>query len=84
MLELFDATKTYVQGRRTVNGPTAHGLAVTAMMSLVIPFVLIGLQKARSNRDRVLYFAALTLVIAGSISTVRKTSIIAAAFLVCE
>lgn len=63
-------------GRQNVTGPTAHGLAVTVMLAMALPFALVGLLEARQRRQRYLYGLAALLIFLGCFSTVRKTGVI--------
>ena len=65
----FDET-----GRRNITGPTAHGLAATTMLGLVLPFAVVGFMQARDWRRKLLYAAAMALILTGTIATVRKTA----------
>lgn len=65
----FDAT-----GRRNITGPTAHGLAATMMLGMVLPFAVVGFMQARDRRRKLLYAAAMALILTGTIATVRKTA----------
>jgi hypothetical protein len=63
-------------GRLNVTGPTAHGLAVTVVLAMALPFALIGLLEARQRRPKYLYALAAGLIFLGCFSTVRKTGVI--------
>ncbi len=65
-----------VEARKTIVGPTEHGLAVTTMLSLVVPFAVVGFMDTKGDR-RWLYAAALGLMIGASLSTERKTGVLA-------
>jgi O-antigen ligase len=67
----FDET-----GRRGITGPTAHGLAVTTMLSFVVPLALMAVRRARELRPKIIYAAITAILLAGSISTVRKSAAI--------
>ena len=47
------------------------------MLTLALPFAVIGLTSARTSGRKVLYGLAVALIIAGAVSTQRKTSVIA-------
>jgi hypothetical protein len=60
-------------------GPTQHGLAIATMLTLALPFAVLGLTAARTRARKVLYGLAVVLILAGAVCTQRKTSIIAPA-----
>ncbi|UGS37744.1 hypothetical protein [Capillimicrobium parvum] len=62
--------------RPLIVGPTEHGLAVTTMLSIALPFALLGLLDARVPRHRIAYGLAVGLIIAGAMSTERKTGVV--------
>jgi hypothetical protein len=62
--------------RKVIVGPTEHGLAVTSMLALVMPFALIGIAEARGNL-RWYYALAIALMLGAALSTERKTGVIA-------
>jgi O-antigen ligase len=64
-------------GRPTITGPTGHGLAVAAILAMVLPFALIGLIEARSRASRILYGLAVAALLAGGVATLRKTAFVA-------
>lgn len=64
-------------GRRSVTGPTAHGLAITTMFGMAVPFALVGMFSSRVRGSRVVNGAVVALLLAGSVATVRKTGIVA-------
>lgn len=64
-------------GRADTFGPTDHGLVVTTMLTVVMPFAVLRLLEARSRWRRVLYGLALTVLLAAGLATLRKTSLIA-------
>lgn len=67
-------------GRKSVVGPTIHPLAVAMMMSLALPFALLGFLSSRERRQKWLYCIAVVLMIAAAFGTQRKTSVVAPAF----
>jgi polysaccharide biosynthesis protein PslJ len=64
-------------GRLTVDGPTSEPLELAALLAMVIPFAVIGAADATTRRRRVMYIVAATILLAGSIATQRKTSVVA-------
>jgi len=63
-------------GRVTVVGPTVHGLAVTALMTMVIPFALVRMLDASTRRRRLMYAGIFLLLLAGAIATDKKTAVV--------
>jgi O-antigen ligase len=64
-----------VEARKTIVGPTEHGLAVTAMLVMTLPFALVGFIR-RTDKKRWLYAAAVALIVAAALSTERKTAVL--------
>ncbi|HEX7298618.1 MAG TPA: O-antigen ligase family protein [Solirubrobacteraceae bacterium] len=67
-------------GRKSIIGPTIHPLAVAMMMSLSLPFALMGFLSSTERRTKILYALATILMIAAAFGTQRKTSVVAPAF----
>jgi O-antigen ligase len=67
-------------GRKSIVGPTIHPLAVAMMMSLALPFALMGIVSSKERRDKILYGLAAGLMVAAALATQRKTSIVAPIF----
>ena len=66
-------------GRVAVFGPTLSGLAVTAMLVMVMPFALVRMFDARSRRSRRSWWLnaiAFTLMLAAAAATDRKTALL--------
>jgi hypothetical protein len=63
-------------GRKTVVGPGNHPLAAAMMLSLVLPFAVMGLLRSTERRSKVLYALAAALMIGGAVATQRKTAFI--------
>ena len=66
-------------GRRLIQGPTQHGLEIATLLAMALPLAMVGLIGASSLRRRALYGLVVALLFAGSVSTYRKTAIIAPA-----
>lgn len=62
--------------RPQIVGPTEHGLAVTTMLSMALPFAIVGLMDARNLTRKAAYAAAATLILAAALSTERKTGVV--------
>jgi hypothetical protein len=63
-------------GRKTIVGPTIHPLAAAMMLSLVLPFAVMGLLRTEDRRAKVFYAIAAALMIGGAAATQRKTAFI--------
>jgi hypothetical protein len=63
-------------GRKTVVGPGNHPLAAAMMLSLVLPFAVMGLMRSTQTRAKVGYAVASALMIGGAVATQRKTAFI--------
>jgi hypothetical protein len=61
-------------GRPAVTGPTQHGLALTTVLALALPFAVVGIEKAWEQRHKVAYALATALILAGAVATLRKTA----------
>jgi O-antigen ligase/polysaccharide polymerase Wzy-like membrane protein len=64
-------------GRRLIVGPTEHGLEVVSMLSMALPIAIVGLMQDTRTRNRVLYGLAICLLVGASLSTYRKSAILA-------
>jgi hypothetical protein len=64
-------------GRRIVLGPGEISLEAAAMMSMALPIALVGIMQSAKWRGRMLYGLAASVLLAGAISTYRKTALIA-------
>jgi hypothetical protein len=62
-------------GRPTIAGPTQHGIAVAAMFAMALPFAVVGMIRTTKGRRR-LYAVAVGLLLAGAVSTGRKTGLV--------
>jgi hypothetical protein len=67
-------------GRKSIVGPTIHPLAISMMMTLALPFALVGLLSSSERRSKILYAIAAGLMVAAALATQRKTSVVAPAF----
>jgi hypothetical protein len=63
--------------RRSITGPTTHGLAVTAMLAMAVGFAIALLLETKERRRRVAYGIATGVILAGAVSTQRKTAAVA-------
>lgn len=71
-----------LDSRAEVFGPTEHGLAIATILTLALPFAVLGVVSTRTRMRKVLYGLAVALIFAGAVCTQRKTSIIAPAIVV--
>ncbi len=62
--------------RPQIVGPTEHGLAVTTMLSMALPFAVVGMLDARRLARKACYGVAAGLIVAGAMSTERKTAVV--------
>ena len=71
-------------GRPLIVGPTAHGLAVTSMLTIALPFAVLPLLTTKRTYKRIGYIVIIGLILAAEVSTARKTAFVApvAAFIV--
>jgi len=63
-------------GRPAVTGPAQHGLAATTMLALALPFAAVRIFGDQGRNKRILYAAATAIILAGTVSTLRKTAMI--------
>jgi O-antigen ligase len=67
-----------VDGNRPqVVGPTDHGLALTSMLTIALPFAILPLLEAKQLGKRVLYLVIIGLILAAELATDRKTAVVA-------
>jgi hypothetical protein len=64
------------EGRVTVVGPTLHGLELTTLLMVVMPFALVRFFDATSRRSRWLNALAVVLMLGAAASTDRKTALL--------
>jgi O-antigen ligase len=62
--------------RPIIVGPTEHGLAVTTMLSMALSFAVVALLDARTWGRRAAYGLCVALMLAGALSTERKTGVV--------
>jgi hypothetical protein len=63
-------------GRKTVVGPGFHPLAAAMMLSLVLPFAVVGVLRSERRRTKLLYGMAACLMLGGAVATQRKTAFV--------
>jgi hypothetical protein len=64
-------------GRQTVYSSTGHPLEIATLLGMMAPFAFVGFANARDSGARIRYALVSGLILAGAISTFRKTSIVA-------
>ncbi len=68
---------TVDEGRKSIVGPTQHGLALASMLSIAMPFAVIRLFEVKTRAKKLAYLIIIGLICAASLATARKTAIIA-------
>lgn len=68
------------RGRPTITGPTRHGLSVTSILSMALPFAVVLAAIAPTTRRRLLWVAATCIIITGALVTQRKSGAVIPAF----
>ena len=64
-------------GRIDTFGPTDHGLAITTMLAMVLPFAVLRVSDQQTRGRKILLGVAVALILAAGFATLRKTSGIA-------
>lgn len=67
-------------GRPTITGPTRHGLSVTSILSMALPFAIVLAAIAPTTRRRLLWGAAACIIVTGALVTQRKSGAVIPAF----
>ncbi len=63
-------------GRPDITGPTRHGLAVSTVLAMVLPFAIVGSVHAARAGERWLYRVAALVIFLGCLSTLRRSGVI--------
>lgn len=63
-------------GRRSSVGPTSHGLEITTMLAMMLPFLVASRARLPNPGQRLYTALAAILVIAGGVATLRRTALI--------
>jgi hypothetical protein len=63
--------------RVAVVGPTIHGLALTTMLTMTMPFAILGALDSPARRQRIGYVVAFCLMIGAAVATAEKTAVLA-------
>ena len=66
-------------GRLSVYGPAGSPIENATMLALALPFAVIGIVEGATRRIRIAYVVGAAVLLAGAMSTARKTSVIASA-----
>jgi hypothetical protein len=66
-------------GRRWVEGPSAYGVELVAMLSMALPLAVLGILKSKTRRQHILYGLATVALLYGMVATDRKSALIAPA-----
>jgi len=65
------------QGRLGIVGPAQVGLEAVSMLAMALPIAVVGLLGAKRPKTRILYVAAVCLLLAATFATVRKSAMLA-------
>ncbi len=68
---------SFAEGRKTIVGPTEHGLALASMLTMALPFAVVRMKEVKTTKARFWCLAAIGLLLSASLATERKTAIIA-------
>jgi hypothetical protein len=60
--------------RPPISGPALHGLALTTMLVLAVPFAVQRLLESEDRRRKFVYGVATALILAGSMATLRRSA----------
>jgi polysaccharide biosynthesis protein PslJ len=66
-------------GRRWVEGPSAYGVELVAMLATALPIAVLGVLKSKTRRQYILYGFAIVALLYGMVATDRKSALIAPA-----
>ncbi|HEY0344643.1 MAG TPA: hypothetical protein VGC59_08345 [Solirubrobacteraceae bacterium] len=64
-------------GRRLVRGPGAVPLEAVTMLAMGLPIAVVGLIQSKVTRARILYGIAVAIILAATVSTERKSALMA-------
>ncbi|MGA9858950.1 MAG: O-antigen ligase family protein, partial [Solirubrobacteraceae bacterium] len=71
------ATSVDSLGRRWVEGPSAYGVELVAMLATALPIAVLGILKSKSRRQYILYGLAVAVLLYAMIATDRKSALVA-------
>ena len=69
-------------GRVMTFGPTDHPLEVAGMLTMALPIALVGILDSKERRKQIYYGIAACILLAGAISTYRKSALLGPVFVV--
>jgi O-antigen ligase/polysaccharide polymerase Wzy-like membrane protein len=64
-------------GRLTIYGPGGHALEVATLLGMAMPFAVVEALRQKELRGRVIYGLVLAILLAGALSTEKKTAVVA-------
>ena len=64
-------------GRAMTRGSADHPLEAVAMLTMALPIALVGLMQSKTRRNRILYGLAACVLVAATVSTYRKSALMA-------
>jgi hypothetical protein len=71
------ATSVDSLGRRWVEGPSAYGVELVAMLAMALPIAVLGILKSKTRRQHILYGLAVVALLYGMVATDRKSALVA-------
>lgn len=71
------ATSVDSLGRRWVEGPSAYGVELVAMLATALPIAVLGILKSKTRRQHLLYGLAVVALLYGMVATDRKSALVA-------
>ena len=71
------ATSVDSLGRRWVEGPSAYGVELVAMLAMALPIAVLGILKSKTRRQNIMYGLAVVALLYGMVATDRKSALIA-------
>jgi hypothetical protein len=71
------ATAVDSLGRRWVEGPSAYGVELVAMLAMALPIAVLGILKSKTRRQHILYGLAVIALLYGMVATDRKSALVA-------
>jgi hypothetical protein len=71
------ATSVDSLGRRWVEGPSAYGVELVAMLAMALPIAVLGILKSKTRRQHIIYGLAVVALLYGMVATDRKSALVA-------
>ncbi|MGA2009959.1 MAG: hypothetical protein ABSH51_05400 [Solirubrobacteraceae bacterium] len=75
--DLTNASVLDSLGRRWVEGPSAYGVELVAMLSCALPVAILGALRSGTRRQHILYSFAILVLLYAMVATDRKSALIA-------